>query len=99
MQTYGTQRVTTPRRVTVVVPVRDEEATVGEALESLAAQTLGPEALEVLVYDGGSTDRTAEVCGAVAEAHPWGRFEVLDNPGRTVPHALNAGLVDGSCEW
>jgi len=83
----------------VVVPVRDEERTVGAALASLARQTLGPSALEVLVYDGGSTDGTAKVCRAFADAFPWGRFEVIANSGRTVPHALNAGLVDGQCNW
>ena len=71
----------------------------GAALTSLARQTVGPSALEVLVYDGGSRDRTSDVCRSFAQAYPWGRFEVLPNAGRTVPHALNAGLVDGSCEW
>jgi len=85
--------------VTVVVVVRDEERTVGRALESLGRQTVGPATLEVLVYDGGSTDRTAEICRSFATTYAWGRFEVRDNPGRTVPHALNAGLADGRCEW
>jgi len=84
-------------RITVVVPVRDEERTVADALKSLAAQTIGPEALEVLVYDGGSRDRTREICDAVSRSQPWGRFEVRDNPGRTVPHALNAGLAASRC--
>jgi glycosyltransferase involved in cell wall biosynthesis len=85
--------------VTVVLPVRDEERTVADALASLAGQTIGASALEVLVYDGGSSDRTAEVCRGFAGAHPWGRFEVLDNLGRTVPAALNAALVESRCEW
>jgi succinoglycan biosynthesis protein ExoA len=85
--------------VTIVVPVRDEEATVGDALESLAQQTVGPASLEVLVYDGGSTDRTAAVCRAFEERHPWRRFEVLPNRERTVPAALNAGLATSRCRW
>jgi glycosyltransferase involved in cell wall biosynthesis len=85
--------------ITIVVPVRDEEATVGEALESLAQQTVGPASLEVLVYNGGSTDRTAVVCRAYAGSHPWRRFEVLPNPQRTVPAALNAGLATSRCRW
>jgi glycosyltransferase involved in cell wall biosynthesis len=50
-------------RVSVIVPVRDEEEFLGEALDSLAAQTL--EDHEVVVVDDGSTDGTA----ALAEAH------------------------------
>src|SRR4051812_37243580 len=89
----------TPARVTVVVPVRDEESTVQSALESLARQTIGPAALEVVVFDGGSVDATKDVCRAFAARYAWGRFEVLDNPHRTVPHALNMGLAESRCEW
>jgi glycosyltransferase involved in cell wall biosynthesis len=45
--------------VSVVVPVRNEEHTVGPLLEDLIAQTRRPD--EVVVVDGGSTDRTAMV--------------------------------------
>jgi succinoglycan biosynthesis protein ExoA len=85
--------------VTIVMPVRDEAATVGAGLASLAEQTVGPASLEVLVYDGGSTDATATVCRAFAERYPWRRFEVLPNPERTVPAALNAGLAASRCRW
>jgi succinoglycan biosynthesis protein ExoA len=85
--------------VTVVVPVRDEQATIGDAIASLARQTLGPDALEVLVYDGGSTDRTAEICRSFAHLHPWRAFAVVPNPPATVPHALNAGLAASRCRW
>lgn len=47
--------------VSVVVPVRNEEATIAELLDSLRAQTLPP--AEIIIVDGGSTDatlRTAE---------------------------------------
>lgn len=85
--------------VTVIVPVRDEERTVAAALESLARQTIGPESIEVLVYDGGSRDRTPSLCASFAAQHPWARFEVIENRARTVPHALNAGLRDGRRPW
>jgi glycosyltransferase involved in cell wall biosynthesis len=89
----------TALRVTVVVPVRDEASTVGMGLESLARQTIGAESMEVLVYDGGSLDGTADACRSFASAHPWGRFEVLANAWGTVPYALNAGLTEGTSEW
>ncbi|HEY4346971.1 MAG TPA: glycosyltransferase [Gaiellaceae bacterium] len=85
--------------VTVIVPVRDESGTVGEALESLARQTIGAEAIEVLVYDGGSSDATVVVCRSFSPRYPWARFAVLENPGLTVPYALNAGLAESRSEW
>jgi glycosyltransferase involved in cell wall biosynthesis len=43
-------------KVSVVVPIRDEESTIGTLLECLSAQTRRPD--EVVLVDGGSTDRT-----------------------------------------
>ena len=93
------RRVPIRERVTVVVPVRDEERTVVAALDSLRRQTVGAERLEVLVYDGGSRDRTRELCASFAGAAPWARFEVIDNAARGVQHALNAGLAASRTPW
>lgn len=86
-------------RVTVIVPVRDEERDVARALTSLARQTIGPESIEVLVYDGGSIDRTADVCRELATRYAWGAYDVLENAERTVPYALNAGVAKSRSEW
>ena len=46
-------------KVTVVIPVYNREKYVGEAIDSILAQTF-PD-FELLVIDDGSTDRTQEV--------------------------------------
>lgn len=46
-------------RISVIVPVRNEESSVGALLDGLLAQTRPPD--EVVVSDNGSTDRTAEL--------------------------------------
>lgn len=51
------------RRVSVVIPARNEEHNLPKLLRSLAAQTEKP--LEILVMDDGSTDRTAELAAAL----------------------------------
>ncbi len=85
--------------ITVVVPVHNEGPRIAEALHTLAAQDIGPAALEVIVMDGGSTDATWAICERLGTEYPWGRFVVRRNAGHTAPFALNAGLRDASCPW
>jgi Glycosyl transferase family 2 len=54
------------RPVTVVLPVRDEEAEVGDCLAAVLAQQGVPD-LRVVVVDDGSTDGTADAVRAVAD--------------------------------
>ncbi|HEX3844083.1 MAG TPA: glycosyltransferase [Steroidobacteraceae bacterium] len=55
------------RRVTAVVPARNEAASIGRAVSSLLAQRLAPP-LHVIVVDDGSTDGTAEKASEAAAA-------------------------------
>lgn len=54
------------RRVSVVLPALDEEATVGSIVAAIVPMTTGPAPLvdELVVVDSGSTDRTIEVAAA-----------------------------------
>jgi glycosyltransferase involved in cell wall biosynthesis len=64
--------VTIPR-VSVLLPVRDEERHLAECLESLSAQTLSE--FEVIVVDDGSTDASAAIAKEHARRDP--RFRVV----------------------
>jgi glycosyltransferase involved in cell wall biosynthesis len=66
------------RRLAVVVPAKDEEATVGELLDRLALVRVSGHELRPIVVDDGSTDRTAEAAGERGAA--------------VVRHAENRGL-------
>ncbi len=63
-------------RVSVILPVRDEEEHLAEALESLAAQTLADH--EVIVVDDGSRDDSAAIADAQARRDP--RVRVIRQP-------------------
>ena len=54
------------RRVSVVLPALDEEATVGAIVAAIVPLTRGPAPLvdELVVMDSGSTDRTVELAAA-----------------------------------
>jgi glycosyltransferase involved in cell wall biosynthesis len=49
----------TVRLVSVIIPVKDEAATIGTLLRALLEQTYAPS--EIVITDGGSQDRTGEI--------------------------------------
>jgi len=53
-------------KVSVLIPARNEAATIERCITSVLA-SLGVPALEVLVLDDGSTDRTAEIVSAITD--------------------------------
>lgn len=63
-------------RVSVLIPARNEEAVIGDAVRSVLASR-GVE-LELVVLDDGSTDRTAEIVAGIARAD--GRVRVEPAP-------------------
>lgn len=72
--------------VSVIVPVRDGERFLAEALESALAQDHPP--LEVLVVEDRSADGSRQVAGAFGPP-----VRVLDGPGRGPAGARNTGLA------
>lgn len=62
-------------------------------LRSLIAQDYPHNRLEVLVADGGSTDSTRAIIGELATEAPFD-LRVVENPQRTTPHGLNAGVAE-----
>ena len=81
--------------VTIVVPARNEQDSLPACLESLLVQDWP--ALEVLVVDGASTDRTAEVVRAFAARD--GRVRLLHNERQTIPVSLNLALREAQGRW
>lgn len=81
--------------VTVVVPARNEERSIRTCLESIRAQDWC--ALEILVIDGDSSDRTREIVQEVADEDP--RVRLLRNPERLIPVSLNLALADARARW
>ena len=51
--------------VSIIVPVRNGEATIATLLESLAKLNYSKEKLDFLVIDGNSTDNTGEIVSGI----------------------------------
>ena len=78
------------RRVTVILPCRNEAGHIAACLDSIIASAHPAERLEVLVVDGRSTDATRQIIAQYTKTYP--NIRMLDNPRRIVPTALNIGI-------
>ncbi len=81
--------------VTVVVPARNEEGAIEACLDSILAQDWA--AMEVLVVDGMSEDRTRELVARVSAQDA--RVRLVDNPDRIIPVGMNRGLAEAAGRW
>lgn len=75
--------------VSVVIPAYNEQRWIRDCLDSLLRGDYSD--LEVLVIDGGSSDRTREIVQTVAVRDH--RVRLLSNPRRTAAAAMNIGLA------
>ena len=87
-QSYGASSEPPPD-VAVVMPVRNEEATLADAVASVLAQDFDG-SLEVCIAVAPSTDGTRAVADGLAVAD--GRVSVVDNPAGITPAGLNAAI-------
>ncbi len=77
-------------KVTVIIPVYNVENYLAEALESLLAQTIPQEEMEVLMINDGSTDGSPAICEEYANKYP--NFKVISQENQGVSAARNAGI-------
>jgi len=91
--------------VSIVMPVRNEEDFIAQALNAVVGQDYPREQVEVIVCDGMSTDATRDI---VADFQAkYANIQLLDNPLKIAPTALNVAAasskgeivirVDGHC--
>ena len=84
--------------VSVIIPTYNRAGLIGEAIESVRAQTYRP--IEIIIADDGSTDDTEAVVGRFAESAGEGlnvRYVRQENQG--APAARNRGLLESRGEF
>src|SRR5690242_10367772 len=77
-----------PPRVSVVLPLHDLRDYVGQAVESVLAQTVPADDVEIVVIDDGSRDGGGEVARSYAP-----RVRVVRQDNRGLSAARNAGIA------
>ena len=86
--------------VSVILPARNEEGLIAAALRSVAAQTLDPRLVEVVVVSNGSTDGTVrvaqrEAARLAAQGCPRARVLADQPPGIALAKNAGASAADG----
>ncbi|MGN1417972.1 MAG: glycosyltransferase [Acutalibacteraceae bacterium] len=86
-------------KISVVIPVYNEEKHIVQCIDALLNNTRKPD--EILLADGGSTDRTRMLASAFSQV------TILDNPEKTAAAGRNVGIrhakgdiiafTDGDC--
>lgn len=84
-----------PELITVVVPARNERASIEACLASITSQTYP--ALQIVVVDGTSTDGTREAVRRLAAEDP--RIELCTDTDGRIPVSMNAGLAAARGRW
>jgi len=81
--------------VTVIIPVRNEAASISGCVSSVRTQDWMN--LQIIVIDGDSNDDTVSIVSALAEEDP--RILLLNNPRRIIPVSLNMALAQAQARW
>jgi glycosyltransferase involved in cell wall biosynthesis len=82
-------------KISVIIPVRNEEVSIRPLLDSLLSQSLKP--AEIVITDGGSTDATREI---ISEYRERGAPIRLISVAAALPgRGRNLGAAQASNEW
>ena len=81
--------------VSLVVPVRDEAATILDLLRSIRMQTLSPS--EVVFVDGGSIDDTVTILRQAAIQNP--SLRIIEARDATPGKGRNLGIAAAAYDW
>jgi len=94
--------------VSIILPIRNEARYIERTFNAVIGQDYPTNRMEILVVDGMSIDGTREILIHITRWAPHLSIQILDNPQKIVPPALNIGLqcasgdivirVDGHCE-
>lgn len=80
----------------IIIPCLNEEKFIKRCLDSLIKNRYSQDNLEILVYDGGSTDRTKEIVEGYEKKFSF--IKLRNNPKKFPCFALNKGIEESKGE-
>lgn len=87
------RRKSTLPYVSVIMPIRNEEAHIEQSLGAVLKQKYPSHKMEVIIADGMSDDRTLELIRKITRRSKI-RVKILENKQRITPSGLNMALVN-----
>ena len=76
--------------VSVIIPILNEEKYITQCLDSIIESDYDKNDLEVLLVDGGSSDKTIEIIEKYQKKYSF--FKLLNNSKKIAPIAMNIGI-------
>ena len=83
--------------ISIVVPILNEERYIRIFLDSIISSDFDKSKMEVLLIDGGSSDKTVEIIREHQKDYPF--LKLLHNPKKIVPVAMNIGIREAKGEY
>lgn len=83
--------------ITAVIPCRNEQAHLGQCLESIVANGYPIDRMEVLVVDGLSEDNSRKIIAEFNARYP--QVRLVENPKRILASAWNNGIKEAKGEY
>jgi succinoglycan biosynthesis protein ExoA len=83
--------------ISIVMPVRNESASIGITLEQILSQDYSPKRYEIIVADGMSDDETASIVKQFSYAYP--QIKYIMNAGRLPSSGRNIGFKSGQGDY
>jgi len=85
-------------KMSIIVPVKDEERVVGRLLKSLLKLDYPPEKREIIIVEDGSVDKTAGICAEYERQYPEQVKLIRRSVSDGKPSALNHALKHATGE-
>jgi glycosyltransferase involved in cell wall biosynthesis len=83
--------------ISIIIPTLNEEKFIASCLDSVLQQTYPTENMDIMIIDGGSTDKTQEIVG---EYHTlYDNIRLIHNHGKIQSIAFNIGVTNSTAPY
>lgn len=83
--------------IAVIIPTLNEAVFIARCLDSIFQQTYPPENMDIMVIDGGSTDKTIEIVEIYCTRYH--NIRLIHNPGKIQSIAFNIGVKQSTTPY